>query len=165
MRKLKREVRIMRKKLASQKGAALVEFAIVLPILLVLVFGIIEFGFLLYNKAVITNASREGAREGILFADRTSGILTTNIEQKVIDYSNNWMIPKTVNPTTTISGACQTEIDYNKRAGQQLIVTVSYPYPFIVFPNIIKLIGGNLDSLLNTDGDLIISAQTSMRCE
>ena len=45
-----------------QRGAAAVEFAIVLPLLLVFVFGIIEFGFLLYDKAVITNASREGAR-------------------------------------------------------------------------------------------------------
>ena len=45
----------------NQKGAALIEFAIVLPLLLLLVFGAIEFGLLFYNKQVITNASREGA--------------------------------------------------------------------------------------------------------
>jgi Flp pilus assembly protein TadG len=49
----------------GQKGAAAVEFAIILPLLLTLVFGIIDIGLLLYNKQVITNASREGARAGI----------------------------------------------------------------------------------------------------
>ena len=49
----------------DQKGAAAVEFAIVLPLLLLFAFGIIEFSLLYYNKHVITNASREGARAGI----------------------------------------------------------------------------------------------------
>lgn len=49
----------------NQKGVALVEFAIVLPLLLLLLFGFIEFGVMLYNKQVITNASREGARAAI----------------------------------------------------------------------------------------------------
>ena len=43
------------------------EFAIVMPLLFVILFGIIEFGILLYDKAMITNASREGARAGIVF--------------------------------------------------------------------------------------------------
>jgi Flp pilus assembly protein TadG len=50
----------------SQRGAAVVEFAFVLPLLLVILFGIIEFSFLLYDKAMLTNASREGARVGIV---------------------------------------------------------------------------------------------------
>jgi len=49
----------------GQRGAAAVEFAIVLPLLLILVFGIADVGMALYNKQVITNASREGARAGI----------------------------------------------------------------------------------------------------
>jgi hypothetical protein len=151
-------------KSASQKGAALVEFAIVLPILLVLVFGIIEFGFLLYNKAVITNASREGAREGILFAPRASGVLTTDVEDKVTSYSHNWMIPKTNDPTTAVSGPC-IAADYEDRAGKQLTVTVSYPYQFFVFQNVIKLIGGGFDNLLDENGNFNISAEASMRCE
>jgi hypothetical protein len=57
----------MKKKVKDQNGTAIVEFAIVLPILFLFVLGIIEFGALLYDKAVITNASREGARTAIVF--------------------------------------------------------------------------------------------------
>ena len=53
-------------KLKNQRGASAVEFAVVLFPLVLLVFGIIDFGFLLYNKAMLTNASREGARAGIV---------------------------------------------------------------------------------------------------
>ena len=52
----------MKKSIRSDSGAAAIEFAIVAPLLFVLLFGIIEFGAILYNKSVITNASREGAR-------------------------------------------------------------------------------------------------------
>ena len=49
----------------SQKGAAAVEFALILPILVLLLAGIVEFSILLYNQQIITNASREGARAAI----------------------------------------------------------------------------------------------------
>lgn len=42
------------------------EFALVLPVLLLILFGIIEFGLVMFDQAVITNASREGARAGIV---------------------------------------------------------------------------------------------------
>ena len=48
----------------NEDGVAAVEFALILPVLLVLVFGIINYGILLYDQAVITNAAREGARWG-----------------------------------------------------------------------------------------------------
>ena len=51
----------------KQSGAETVEFAIILPILLIILFGIMEYGIVLYDKAVITNASREGARSGIAY--------------------------------------------------------------------------------------------------
>lgn len=51
-------------KILRQRGAQVIEFALVLPFLLLLLFLIIDFGFLVYNKAVLTNASREAARHG-----------------------------------------------------------------------------------------------------
>jgi Flp pilus assembly pilin Flp len=52
-----------------QRGASAVEFALLLPLLVLFVFGIIEFGAWFYDQAVITNASRVGARLGsVLYA-------------------------------------------------------------------------------------------------
>src|SRR5712692_6093172 len=53
----------------EEAGAVAVEFALVLPILILLVFGSVEFGLALYNKEVITNAGREGARAGIIIGN------------------------------------------------------------------------------------------------
>ena len=50
----------------NQKGGAIVEFAIVLPLLVLIIGGVIELGLLFYNEQVIINASREGARAGII---------------------------------------------------------------------------------------------------
>ena len=48
----------------SESGASAVEFALLLPVLMMILFGIIEFGMALYRQAILTNASREGARLG-----------------------------------------------------------------------------------------------------
>ena len=50
------------------RGVAAVEFALLLPLLLVITFGAIEFSLAWYDKAIITNASREAARAGIVYA-------------------------------------------------------------------------------------------------
>ena len=49
-----------------QTGAAAVEFALILPVLLAVLIGSVDVSLALYDKAVITNASREGARAGIV---------------------------------------------------------------------------------------------------
>jgi Flp pilus assembly pilin Flp len=46
----------------SEKGASAVEFALILPLLIMLVFGIVEFGIAFNNYVTITHAAREGAR-------------------------------------------------------------------------------------------------------
>ena len=46
----------------SEKGASAVELALILPILILLIFGIVEFGIAFNNYITITHAAREGAR-------------------------------------------------------------------------------------------------------
>ncbi|PIU52954.1 MAG: hypothetical protein COS90_08745, partial [Deltaproteobacteria bacterium CG07_land_8_20_14_0_80_60_11] len=47
--------------LRSERGAIAVELAILLPVFLLLVFGIMDFGHAFYMKQMVSNASREGA--------------------------------------------------------------------------------------------------------
>lgn len=60
------EVRKRSGLLRCEKGAQLVEFALVLPLLLLVMLGIAEFGFIFHRYEVLTNAAREGARIAIL---------------------------------------------------------------------------------------------------
>ncbi len=53
--------------LSKDKGSAAIEMAIVLPLLLAVVFGIVDFGVAFYNKTMLTKSSREGARFGAVF--------------------------------------------------------------------------------------------------
>jgi Flp pilus assembly protein TadG len=46
----------------SESGAALVEFTILMPVLFLILFGIIEFGMIIFTQNNMTNAAREGAR-------------------------------------------------------------------------------------------------------
>jgi len=48
-------------------GQSLVEFALTLPLLVLLLYGLVEFGFFLYAHVQVTNATREGARAGSLY--------------------------------------------------------------------------------------------------
>ncbi len=63
----------------SQKGNALVEFALILPIFLALIFGMVTFSLALYNKTVLTMATREGARAGAVYiTNRTKAIIDSS---------------------------------------------------------------------------------------
>lgn len=48
-----------------RRGGAAIEFALVLPVLLALVFGIIEYGWVFFQQANVLSAAREGARLGV----------------------------------------------------------------------------------------------------
>lgn len=135
----------------NQTGAALVEFAIIIPVLMVIVFGIIEFGLILYNKQVITNAAREGARAGIV-AKKTR-MTSTQIENIVLNYAENHLInfgDKLVREdiTVTPNTACEKFED-------ELKCEVDFEYKFLA-----------LGALLPSQWETInLNATTVMICE
>jgi Flp pilus assembly protein TadG len=53
----------------AHRGAAAVEFAIVLPVLIGIVFGTIDWGYYFFTREIVVNAAREGARVGTLRFD------------------------------------------------------------------------------------------------
>ena len=148
----------------GKKGAAAVEFAIVLPLLVLLVFGIIEFSILFYNKAMITNASREGARAGIVFVtdpDPDNGVYWTwgDVKPVVTDKVNNYCENSLItfgaggtDPNIEIKGrdnVTGTFFDLNDadrpNAGDSLAIILSYHYDFLVLPNFISQLTGGLN--------------------
>ncbi len=88
----------MRQERKAEAGVAVVETAVVLSLLFIILFGVMEFATLFFNRAVIINASREGARFGSLFdLDTATGYVTApktdaEIIQKVNDYSAGHLI-------------------------------------------------------------------------
>ena len=68
----------------NRRGVAAVEFAVVLPVFLLLVFGMIEYGRMIMVQQIITNASREGARVAIL-----DGMTNADVTSTIDTYLNN----------------------------------------------------------------------------
>src|SRR5512139_1146576 len=104
-------------KMKHQRGATAVEFAIVFPLLILLLFGIIEFSVILYDKAMITNASREGARAGIV--SQLVRVSDTQIQGVVDNYCRLYLISFRSGdaPVTTVTRTGST-------FGSELSVTV-----------------------------------------
>ena len=144
----------------SERGASAVEFALILPFLLLIVFGIIEFGIILYDQAMLTNASREGARAAIVFNSTKNtqteigNTVTSYISGKLFSFSSATPVISTaVDGDSSI--APETAI-----AGQLLTVNVQYTYDFLLMPDIRKIFGAS-----DPSGTLTLSANTVMRFE
>lgn len=85
-------------KLCDQKGLAIVELALLLPLLLLIVFGITEFGRALLIKNALTNAAREGARRAsISLADPTTDPARTDLQKYVSS-----ACPFTIDPAAVV---------------------------------------------------------------
>jgi Flp pilus assembly protein TadG len=154
----------MSRRISSQKGASMVEFALVLPLLLLILFGIIEFGLLMYNKEMITNSSREGARRGIVYrVDLTTNpvsyapLTDPQVQTEVTNYLSNHLITLkgTSTPTITVTRTTET-------AGNMLRVQVDYPYNFLILPPIITIPLAGGGTLTDT---VTLSSATKMRME
>jgi len=80
--------------LRREKGAALIEYAMIAPLLFLLLIGIIEFSILIFSYNTIANAAREGARYGIVYPGDAAGIesaargLTTGLDQAALQVTS-----------------------------------------------------------------------------
>lgn len=77
-----------RKRRFRCRGAAVVEFALVIPLFLLLLIGIVEFGRAMMVQQVLINASREGARKASL-----PGATLEDVKSTVADYLSDSSIP------------------------------------------------------------------------
>lgn len=115
----------------DEHGGSLVEFAIIMPLLLVILFGIIEFGILLYNQAAITNASREGARYGIV--SRAPRHTDEEIRSYVRSFCDNNLL---ITFGTWTDPVVDPDHDEGQTFGDPLSVQVQWQHHFLVLPNL-----------------------------
>jgi Flp pilus assembly protein TadG len=131
-----------------QAGSAIVEAALVLPLLFALLFSVFEFGRAYNIYHALTNAAREGVRYGIAPNPGTSTLPTVaNIETRVCNYLAG--VRLACNPATNVSAppcssANVTQVDVcvdpavnitvNGAALVYTQVNVRAPYRFLYFP-------------------------------
>lgn len=140
---------MMKFNLRNHKGTAIVEFAVVFVLVFLVFLGIVEFALMLFEKAVITNASREGARAGIV--SRPPGEELTDDQIRTI--VKNYCHPYKINVTDD-------NINFDRRIDpvtnwRELVVDVQYQYEFIGLPSFMTI----------PIGPIILRAYTVMKME
>ena len=135
----------------SERGAALVEAAVTIPILLLIAVGIFEFGRAYQHWQVLTNAAREGARYSV-----TPGASSASVEALVREYMKNGALPK--------HAVADVQVVRNVAlaSGTASTITIGYPFDFIVLQPVANLIRGSGPGISKS---VTMSAAATMRNE
>ena len=114
----------------GEKGQALVEFTLLIPIFLLLLFAIVDFGMGFHAWITVTNSAREGARLGAVMAT----------EQQIVDrvYQTSDLTNEATNMTVSVAGE-------QGAPGQSVVVQVDYDYDLITpLAGLIQFFSGNV---------------------
>lgn len=125
---------------SSERGASLAEFALVLPVLLMILFGIIEFGMVFSRSQSIEAAAREAGRLASL-----STTTTADVDARVEETLGGAVFDGPPQVSVSPSAGCV------GREGESVTVTVDVPHR-IAIPFVF-------------DRDLTLSGQSVFRCE
>ena len=145
----------------KQRGAEIIEMALALPVFPILIIGGIDFATMLYDKTVITNAAREGARAGVVVPVATPNKSGASVARTVAcKFISTYLISYNTSSTKPAGSVCTNSSAYVDivdaaspyAMGQPLAVTVNYQYAGL----------GILGSLLS---DFSLSATTTMLYE
>ena len=146
--------RLLKRFRNNEAGQALVEFTMILPIFLVLLFGIVDFGRAFYTWLIVTNAAREGARVAAVQAPQAD-VQARIWESLCESYPSDCTLDPAKLTWTNVASA-----NIQGARGEPTIVELSYDFEYATpIGNIIALItGGTIDTPT-------ITAHTSMRLE
>lgn len=126
----------------GDRGAAAVEFALVLPVLLLVIFGIIDFGRMLYAKITLAEAAREGARAAALVGQSAG---QSQVAKSVTGLDTS------AGPVTATVVACTSDPDADAT------VTVTYTFKLVTPLAALVGIGGS-------DGEIPLTETSVMPC-
>ena len=139
----------------GERGTAIVETALTLPLILLVSVGIFEFGRAYQTWQVITNAAREGARLAVL-PNSSSG----DVQTRVRDYLEAGQLPSAMAAEVLVDRNASLSIGAGTASASQ--VTVNYPFAFMVLQPVANLVvsGSTLGS-----APITMTAAAEMRNE
>ena len=132
----------LRRRWRTDSGAELVEFALVLPVLLVLIVGVADFALLFHGYQVTTNAAREGARLAILPGYDANSYAT--VRARVTNY-----LAAGGARGTALTNVAPVALDLGGGlTGSGVQVTLTYTHSFLFVGPVIGLINGTFANTL-----------------
>ena len=118
-----------------ESGQTMVEFALILPTLAILLFGIIQFGIAFNNYLTVTDAVRAGARQGAVARLLPAGERESSVTARVLSAADNLDTSK-LSVSVSVSPGWQT--------GADVTVTATYPFDINLLGQVIA--SGDLES-------------------
>jgi len=142
----------------GEGGQSLVEFVLALPILLVIVFGIVEFASAWRTYQVVTNVAREGARLAVIPSTTSDAMVTARIDSLLTQSGLNLS-----NRTTTLTCAGNPGLCSGPGStGQPDEVQVDYLHTFVVLGPVLDLMCAGCGTGYGT---VVLSSRSVMRNE
>jgi Flp pilus assembly protein TadG len=133
-------MRVTGRRDGDERGQALVEFALVAPILLLLILGMVDFARAWGAYEVITYQARQGARMAVIDAPDVTEV---DVLQAIQDgMSRGSLDPSTA--TITISG-------FRAGRGEPATVHIDYPYSLMFAGRFLDWLTGSEDLVLSTE--------------
>ncbi len=132
------EPKVARRRRDRGRGQALTEFALVIPIFMLILGGIIDAGFMLYSRMSVINAAREGARAAVTQIDNVMGI--PDIVHNAVQSAATGLVPADLTDTSTcvtsdqIQGVGSRVCDFvagglaDPKSGDAIKVSTTYVY-------------------------------------
>ena len=131
----------------EQRGQAILEFAVIFPLFLILVMGVVDFGWALKSYITVTNAAREGARYAVICPSTDAAVKT-----RVADYSDGLLTADNVSLFWEGGTRCTSE--------NYVEVTTTYDHEFITpLPGMLSTLGGLVPD------HVVLTSSTKMRQE
>jgi Flp pilus assembly protein TadG len=146
----------MKRLTQNERGTAMLETALILPIVLLVSVGIFEFGRAYQMEQVLTNAAREGARVAV-----TPNATTSMVQSRVTAYLVSGQVPNPDSASIVVTQNVSISLGGTATANGTR-VTVNYPFSFMVLNPVARLVVKN-----STTGaaPITMSASAEMRNE
>jgi Flp pilus assembly protein TadG len=146
----------MKRLTQNERGTAMLETALILPIILLVSVGIFEFGRAYQMEQVLTNAAREGARVAV-----TPNATTSMVQSRVTAYLVSGQVPNPDSASIVVTQNVSISLGGTATATGTR-VTVNYPFSFMVLNPVARLVVKN-----STTGaaPITMSASAEMRNE